>query len=175
MCAGHILYAFQRLRLVLLHTLNCNKTCSHFFKEPPQITEEPHDIRAHIGETAEFVCRVTGDPEPNIVWIQDSNEIQTADSRFRLLGDGTLKIDHVDSTTIGKYECMAKNLLGEAKSRTVRMAIEKLPSELGELPQIILPPYDVTVTSTGVILLHCIATGIYICNAVDLRNHRVLR
>lgn len=128
--------------------------------EPPHISIQPQNILANFGDTAKIECRATGDPKPNILWMRNANEIILPDSKFHLLDDGTLKIERVDSSTEGQYECMAKNEFGEAKSRPVRMAVEKFTAAQGEQPKIVLPPYDVTVTSINdVIALHCIATG----------------
>lgn len=129
--------------------------------EPPKISKQPQDIYVNFGDTAIFECRATGDPQPNILWMRNSNETISSDSQYHLFDDGTLKIDHVDSSTLGQYVCMAKSSFGEVKSRPVRMAVDKfITTAQDEKPKIVLAPNDVIVTSiTDSITLHCIATG----------------
>lgn len=121
---------------------------------------QPEDIHAYFGDTATFICHATGEPQPNILWMRNSNEMILPNSQYHLFDDGTLKIERVDSSTIGQYECMAKNSVGEAKSRPARMAVDQFTAAQDEKPKILLPPNDVTITTvTDVIALHCIATG----------------
>lgn len=91
--------------------------------ELPQIIEEPNNVTVNIGETASLQCRASGDPVPNYVWTQNSIEIPANDPRYHFLEDGTLRIANVNTDLVGEYECMAQNVVGEAKSRPVRMAI----------------------------------------------------
>lgn len=91
--------------------------------ELPKIIEEPNNVTVNIGETVSLQCRASGDPEPNIVWTQNSLKITGNNPRYHLLEDGTLRIANVNTDQVGYYECLAQNVVGEAKSRPVRMAI----------------------------------------------------
>lgn len=53
-----------------------------------------------------------------------SNEIdplKAETSRYSVLQDGTLMIENAQETDQGVYECMAKNSLGEVRSRKAKM------------------------------------------------------
>lgn len=134
--------------------------------ELPQIIEEPTNVTVNIGDSVAFKCRASGDPQPEIVWMQNSNKIPVNNPRYEMLSDGTLKIANANADLVGEYECMAQNVVGEAKSRPVRMAINSRTNSVQinddnrpRKPQIILKPFDLTVTSLENIVLHCVASG----------------
>ncbi|CAL4068752.1 unnamed protein product, partial [Meganyctiphanes norvegica] len=92
-------------------------------KGKPVINEGPVDVDVSFGGTAYFTCKVEGDPDPEVVWLQN-NEILSSDenSRYSLLDDGnTLMIENTQGEDIGYYECMAKNPMGEAHSEKAKM------------------------------------------------------
>uniref|UniRef100_T1IXZ7 Peroxidase n=1 Tax=Strigamia maritima TaxID=126957 RepID=T1IXZ7_STRMM len=98
-----------------------------FHCKKPSFTEEPDDVDVNFGGTSYFRCKADGDPHPDIVWFRDSNEINfqddDLDKRYSLLNDGTtLMIENTQDSDEGVYECMAKNVIGEVKSRRVQMA-----------------------------------------------------
>lgn len=78
------------------------------------------------GETVELPCRMVGDPEPEIIWMQNTNEVTTGYSpKMQILSSGTLKINAVDSNDIGIYECIGRNEVGETRTQPIRMMIEQ--------------------------------------------------
>lgn len=88
----------------------------------PKLTEEPHDVDVSFGGTAYFNCKADGDPKPDIVWLHNNNEIIPEDEhRYSILSDGTLMITEAQDYHEGVYECKAKNLAGEVKSRAAKM------------------------------------------------------
>ncbi|RZF34069.1 hypothetical protein LSTR_LSTR015502 [Laodelphax striatellus] len=91
----------------------------------PKITEEPRDVEISFGGTVFLTCRAEGDPQPKIVWMRDSNELNLADPRYTVRDDGTLMISPMSDSDLGVYECMAKNPAGEVKSRTAKMIYNK--------------------------------------------------
>ncbi|XP_013793255.2 peroxidasin-like [Limulus polyphemus] len=93
-----------------------------FHCKKPQFTEEPTDVDVSFGGTVYFSCKADGDPEPEIVWLHNKNEIiPEEDARLSILNDGTLMITEARDSDQGVYECMAKNAAGEAKSRTAQI------------------------------------------------------
>ncbi|XP_044311085.1 peroxidasin homolog [Varanus komodoensis] len=95
-------------------------TTQEFHCESPRITTEPHDADAILGNTVYFICRAEGNPKPKIIWLHNSNEIDmTHDGRLNLLQDGTLMIQDTRESDKGIYQCMAKNIAGEAKTQEV--------------------------------------------------------
>lgn len=137
-----------------------------FHLEQPKIIEEPNNVTASIGETVSLRCRATGDPMPDIVWMQNSVKVPMNSPRYHLSEDGTLQME-ANTDSVGDYECMAQNVVGEAKSRPVRMAINyqgnviqrRNDGNRPRIPKITLKPVDVTVSPTKNIVLHCVATG----------------
>lgn len=128
-----------------------------FHCRKPKILQGPNDIEISFGGTAYFTCKAEGDPEPDIIWMKDSNELSLADPRYSALTDGTLMIENAAVEDVGVYECMAKSAAGEAKSRSARMHyIEPRDTApvLSELPR------NLTVISGERATFRCIAEGI---------------
>ncbi|CAH0746151.1 unnamed protein product [Diatraea saccharalis] len=95
----------------------------HCYK--PEILLEPTDAVVYFGDNVGFTCVATGDPEPEIVWYRDSEELEISEtSRYELMYNGTLMIHDVDESSEGVFECMAKNSMGEAKSKPARMVVQ---------------------------------------------------
>lgn len=136
--------------------------------------EGPHDMEINSGEIVELPCKVTGDPEPQIIWMQNSNEIPIDEnSHYEILNNGVLRINHVTKDDIGVYECMARNSIGEIKSRRIRMIVNQVQNTNTntnnqindrnyinlQSPRFILLPYDMKVNTKDSITLHCLASG----------------
>lgn len=75
-------------------------TLYHFsfrhFTEKPAILQDPNDLEVVFGSSAVFKCMAEGDPTPEIKWMLNANEIDSADSRVHVRDDGTLQIDRID-------------------------------------------------------------------------------
>uniref|UniRef100_A0A4D5R9E2 Peroxidasin n=1 Tax=Scolopendra viridis TaxID=118503 RepID=A0A4D5R9E2_SCOVI len=103
---------------------------SDFHCKKPLLTEEPNDVDVSFGGTAYFTCRADGDPNPDIIWLHNDDEIEFSSdettNRYNLLKDGTLMIENTQASDQGFYECMAKNPLGEVKSRKAKMKYHNL-------------------------------------------------
>lgn len=56
-----------------------------------------------FGSTATFTCKADGNPEPEIIWMLNSNEINQKDSRFISLTDGSLTIQKTIDGDQGEY------------------------------------------------------------------------
>lgn len=85
-------------------SLNINSFLSFLeslFAEKPEIMQDPNDLEVVFGTTAVFKCKAEGDPEPNIKWMLNANEIDASDSRVRVSADGTLEIDRIDTRDQG--------------------------------------------------------------------------
>lgn len=95
------------------------------FLEKPEIVASPHDMHLTPGETVELPCRMVGDPEPEIVWMQNTNEISADYSpKMKIMSTGALKINAVDANDIGIYECIGRNEVGETRTQPIRMMVE---------------------------------------------------
>lgn len=107
----------------------------------PVIMEGPEDVEVQLGETAVFRCRVAGDPQPNVKWMRDSNEVSDDDERYFIEEDGSLVISDVSESDAGQYECVAHNDMGETKSRSARTLVVMSPT-----PKFIETPKSQTVS-----------------------------
>jgi len=61
-------------------------------------------------QTAEFACRVGGDPEPEILWRRNDGKMPIG--RAHILNDKSLHIERVNPQDQGTYICDAENGVG---------------------------------------------------------------
>lgn len=152
-----------------------------YYTGAPQIIEAPHDVHSRLGETIEMPCLMTGDPTPEIIWMQNTNYIPTDDeysNRLQILPSGSLRINSVESNDIGVYECIGRNSMGEIKTPPVRMQLDTatyhidnthynniisnkhLVYDLDQAPSFVYTPKDLTISLHGdAVLLDCMANG----------------
>lgn len=69
--------------------------------EKPEILQDPLDLEVALGELAVLKCDADGDPTPDIEWIFNTNKIDSNDARIRVLADGTLQIDKIETRDQG--------------------------------------------------------------------------
>ncbi|XP_037077777.1 LOW QUALITY PROTEIN: peroxidasin homolog [Pollicipes pollicipes] len=86
----------------------------------PQLTEQPRNVVITFGKTAYFHCEADGEPQPDIVWLHNRNELdpENMEAGYQILEDGTLMVEP-SSDPDAVFECMAKNQMGQVKSRPV--------------------------------------------------------
>lgn len=130
----------------------------------PQIEQDPQDISVNFGEAAMFICVASGDPEPEILWLRDSNEIPIDGTRYEIVDNGTLMVHDINDSDGAYFECMAKNSVGEAHSRPARMTInEKNKNNIenkNEPPVMTLEPKrQIVKLNENSVAFHCIAKG----------------
>uniref|UniRef100_A0A182M043 Ig-like domain-containing protein n=1 Tax=Anopheles culicifacies TaxID=139723 RepID=A0A182M043_9DIPT len=128
----------------------------------PEIVVQPRDIEISYGQTAVFSCKASGDPRPEIVWLYEENPVRSdTDGRVTLLPDGSLRIDEIVPADAGQYACIARNSLGESRSRTAHLAVNNdvVESE-AEAPKFLRTPADPLELLEGEpIALDCVVTG----------------
>lgn len=76
---------------------------------------EPKDLTVHTGQTAEFECKVGGDPKPNIYWEREGGKLPFG--RAQILDNKSLRIIHVMAQDEGLYVCNAENDVGSEKAK----------------------------------------------------------
>nr|XP_040568004.1 Down syndrome cell adhesion molecule-like protein Dscam2 isoform X1 [Lepeophtheirus salmonis] len=115
-------------------------------KVPPEWVTKPHDLEAVEGQDVFFHCRVSGVPEPMIVWRKLANEanVRTNGNRrripllelssqrpvyrnYKLLINGTLYIRKVTDTDEGSFLCEAENGVNEPLGQVVHLKINAPP------------------------------------------------
>lgn len=128
----------------------------------PELTLRPNDVEVTFGSTAYFTCRAEGDPQPEITWYRNSEEIKSnvvnEKGRYSILDDGTLMIENAQDADKGVYECVARNQLGEAKAKAVELRYlndQQQPAR----PHIIRKPEDQIVAESESVTLECQSGG----------------
>ncbi|XP_075253986.1 muscle M-line assembly protein unc-89-like isoform X3 [Convolutriloba macropyga] len=84
--------------------------------EPPKFVKKPADKEVAEGKSVEFTCKVTGNPLPEVKWVNKEGEELTQNDDFKLSyknGVATLLIKEVIPDDDGKFLCKAVNRVGE--------------------------------------------------------------
>ncbi|XP_064644892.1 neogenin-like isoform X12 [Lineus longissimus] len=82
----------------------------------PLFVMSPRDKTVLVGSTVKLFCGANGRDRqgqlPTITWLKDGATIDMShlDSRFRIVGQGSLQIDGVTLADAGAYTCRARNL-----------------------------------------------------------------
>lgn len=76
----------------------------------PHFLKAPSNQTILVDQTAEFACRVAGDPPPEILWRRHDGKMPIG--RGHILDDKSLKIERVTTSDQGTYICEAENGIG---------------------------------------------------------------
>ncbi|XP_036445146.1 myosin light chain kinase, smooth muscle [Colossoma macropomum] len=94
------------------------KTLEKKMQSKPEFTKTPFDLSAIEESTAEFFCKVTGYPDPEVVWLRDGVVLEEKEGSVQVEyeEDGTcvLTLESVSMQQSGTYSCRATNVHGEA-------------------------------------------------------------
>ncbi|XP_014669845.1 PREDICTED: peroxidasin homolog [Priapulus caudatus] len=139
--------------------LSCDQSNSITNYVKPQFVSHPRDQDIQFGATVYLECRATGVPDPQIIWLHNSVEIDPSNlnefSRFRINDDGTLMIQHAQDSDQGLYGCTASNSAGYVRSDTAEVRYVNGPAR----PTIVRLP-DHQETRVGeTVSLECVADG----------------
>uniref|UniRef100_A0A8C4RTY0 Peroxidasin like n=1 Tax=Erpetoichthys calabaricus TaxID=27687 RepID=A0A8C4RTY0_ERPCA len=88
----------------------------------PQFTNEPQDVVSEVGQDVQIPCSAQGEPHPVITWMKEGVQI-TESGKFQLSPEGSLTIQDVGQADGGKYECVARNAIGQSVSAMVLKVI----------------------------------------------------
>lgn len=75
---------------------------------------EPKDVTVHTGQTAEFECKVGGDPKPKVIWEREGSKLPIG--RVVIMENKTLRIMNTMVQDEGLYVCTAVNDVGFEKA-----------------------------------------------------------
>lgn len=99
------------------------------FLPPPHIPalflrlEAPmNNITTSLGQTAELLCRVSGNPLPTVRWLKNDAPVVQEPRRisFRPTPYGSrLRIRNLDTTDTGYFQCVATNSYGTVSTTGV--------------------------------------------------------
>ncbi|KAK6638440.1 hypothetical protein RUM44_008869 [Polyplax serrata] len=89
----------------------------------------PHNTRAAQGETALLECGPPkGHPEPTVFWKKNGHIVDLdKNKRFRIVDGGNLAIQDVRQSDDGKYQCVAKNIVGTRESPIALLKVHVKP------------------------------------------------
>ncbi|XP_058066091.1 neogenin [Anopheles bellator] len=78
---------------------------------PPAFMIVPQPQTVREGDTVILDCAANGNPKPTIRWLRNGEDIDMndLDSRFRIMGTGSLQINSIQDTDAGDYQCRAGN------------------------------------------------------------------
>ncbi|TPP66167.1 Receptor-type tyrosine-protein phosphatase F [Fasciola gigantica] len=103
----------------------------------PKVRQDPSATISQVGDSTHLQCEVSADPPAVVSWIKDQfYPIDTASSRFRLVGSGSLIIETLLETDSGSYECMARNVVGTVLSNSGHLHVRRIqfPPTINEMP-----------------------------------------
>ncbi|CAH1389660.1 unnamed protein product [Nezara viridula] len=134
----------KTIREMKLNDIHCNE---------PRIIEGPHDVEVSFGGSAVFTCRVDGEPQPEITWMLNSNEIDTSNPKYSIKEDGTLIVSSMTDSDMGVYECMVKSPNGVTKSQAAKTLFHEASAEWNRKPK------DQMAREGDTVQLECSASG----------------
>ncbi|XP_042552439.1 muscle, skeletal receptor tyrosine-protein kinase isoform X1 [Dipodomys spectabilis] len=131
-------------------------------KMKPKITRPPINLKIIEGLKAVLPCTTMGNPKPAVSWIKGDSTLRE-NSRIAILESGSLRIHNVQKEDAGQYRCVAKNSLGTAYSKLVKLEIEEESEpeqDTKVFARILRAPESHNVTFGSFVTLRCTATGI---------------
>lgn len=91
---------------------------THFVLYPPgyflEFKEPVNNITHFQGQTATLHCKVAGNPRPTIRWLKNDAPVVQEQGRItirRTEAGSKLRIQDLDTTDTGYYQCVASNTL----------------------------------------------------------------
>lgn len=95
----------------------------------PQTFQAPHFLTETASQTIiegsaiTLDCVANGNPKPQIKWLRNGEDIDISDldSRFRIIGTGSLQIASVEDSDSGNYQCRASNSMD---STDIQISVE---------------------------------------------------
>lgn len=138
---------------------------------PPTIAVKLQDVRVTEGQPLKLHCRITGDPNPEIVWYKDGERVEPSD-RLQLeqdeSGNAYLTIPSCTLADDGIYRVIATNPHGSAYDKCtayVKKAPideEKRPEaafDANKAPKVVTPLENIRVNEKEEFVLRCKFSG----------------
>ncbi|KAF6125894.1 muscle associated receptor tyrosine kinase [Phyllostomus discolor] len=141
-------------------------------KMKPKITRPPINVKIIEGLKAVLPCTTMGNPKPSVSWIKGDSALRE-NSRIAVLESGSLRIHNVQKEDAGHYHCVAKNSLGTAYSKLVKLEVEEEsePEQDNKVfARILRAPESHNVTFGSSVTLRCTATGIPVPTITWIEN-----
>uniref|UniRef100_A0A3Q3CBG4 Receptor tyrosine kinase-like orphan receptor 1 n=1 Tax=Haplochromis burtoni TaxID=8153 RepID=A0A3Q3CBG4_HAPBU len=124
------------IALLLQSVLDLSASGPHFIR----LDAPMNNITTSVGQTAELLCRVSGNPPPTVRWLKNDapvvQEPRRVSYRSTLFGS-RLRIRSLDTTDTGYFQCVATNIQGSVSTTGVlfvKFDPDPLPTSLPKEP-----------------------------------------
>ncbi|ELK32764.1 Peroxidasin like protein [Myotis davidii] len=107
----------------------------------PVFSSVPSDQTAEVGSNVQLPCSSQGEPEPTITWNKDGVQV-TESGKFHISPEGFLTIHDVGTADAGRYECVARNTIGQASVSMVLSVSGSRPRSPNDLLALFRYPRD---------------------------------
>ncbi|XP_064022204.1 obscurin-like protein 1 [Pogoniulus pusillus] len=136
------------------------------FGGAPRFLAYPRAITVQSGSDAVLSCRITGDPQPSILWEKDKTPVEPS-SRFHVEAKGnlySLLVSHTIPQDSGLYVCKAKNCVGETyAAATLKVEVGEPQEEEGcpgtEPPAFLVAPSSTRACCGEDVMFTCRVSG----------------
>ncbi|XP_045926606.1 myopalladin isoform X2 [Micropterus dolomieu] len=167
-CSGHLLVQTgpPRSRLTPIHSqrvrariqeVESEQTQERFFR--PHFLQAPGDMLAHEGRLCRLDCKVSGLPNPELMWLVNGSPIYP-DIYHKMLvrenGIHSLVIDPLTQNDAGTYTCIASNKAGQSSFSLELKVVEK---EMKHPPQFLEKLQNMGIPDGTPVRLECRVVG----------------
>ncbi|XP_034408158.1 myopalladin [Cyclopterus lumpus] len=167
-CSGHLLVQTgpPRNRLTPVHSqrvrariqeVESEQTQEQFFR--PHFLQAPGDMLAHEGRLCRLDCKVSGLPNPELMWLVNGRPIYP-DHYHKMLvrenGIHSLVIDPLTQNDGGTYTCIASNKAGQSSFSLELKVVEK---EMKHPPQFVEKLQNIGIPDGTPVRLECRVVG----------------
>ncbi|XP_072292766.1 myopalladin isoform X2 [Eucyclogobius newberryi] len=169
-CSGHLIIQTgparnkqtpinaQRVRARVQEVEDTEQTQERFFQ--PHFLQAPGDMMAHEGKLCRLDCKVSGLPNPELMWLVNGRPIYP-DMYHRMLvrenGVHSLVIDPLTQKDAGAYTCIASNKAGQSSFSLELSVVEK---ETKHPPHFVEKLQNVGIPEGTPVRLECRAVGV---------------
>uniref|UniRef100_A0A673XN63 Myopalladin n=1 Tax=Salmo trutta TaxID=8032 RepID=A0A673XN63_SALTR len=147
----------QRVRARIQEVEEGETTQERFFQ--PHFLQAPGDMVAHEGRVCRLDCKVSGLPNPELMWLINGRPIYP-DFYHRMLvrenGIHSLVIDPLKQDDAGTYTCIASNKAGQSSFSLELRVVEK---EMKQVPQFVEKLQNTGIAEGTPVRLECRVLG----------------
>ncbi|XP_037127107.1 myopalladin isoform X2 [Syngnathus acus] len=168
-CSGHLIIQTgpprsrmtpinsQRVR-TRVQEVEGEQTHERFFR--PHFVQAPGDMVAHEGRVCRLDCKVSGLPNPELMWLVNGRPIYP-DLYHKMLvrenGIHSLIIDPLTQRDAGTYTCIASNKAGQSSFSLELKVVEK---EMKQPPQFVEKLQNMGIPEGNSVRMECRVTGV---------------